>query len=62
MTLSLEQLSCVCEDLRHALEVYQVTYRHLGPTRAKVALAHRAAYLRDIRKLLDSGNPCWSLN
>lgn len=54
MNFNVEQLIAICEDLRYTIEVCHITMKQLGARRAKTALAHRHAYLRDIRKLLEA--------
>lgn len=53
MTLSIDQLIAVCEDLIYTIDIVRVVNTSMEPAKAAKALEFRRSYLRDIRILLE---------
>ncbi len=52
--MTVDQLIAVCEDLKYTLDVIRVVHVTMPRNKVHKALKYRYAYLRDIRKLLES--------
>ena len=53
MTMSIDQLTAVCDDLIHTLDIIRAVVSSMEADRAADALQFRRTYLRDIRVLLE---------